>query len=103
MNGRSADDHFALIRAARIGRTAASGAATQGVASGNAECERRGPQAEVTTRAFPSNLTGVVLDPPGCCCFLLLTFKQFLRRAAGVFSYVLSVFKPPVSYFVISL
>jgi hypothetical protein len=75
MNGRSADDHFALIRAARIGRTAASGAATQGVASGNAECERRGPQAEVTTRAFPSNLTGVVLDPPGR--LLLFSFAHF--------------------------
>jgi hypothetical protein len=75
MNGRSADDHFALIRAARIGRTAASGAATQGVASGNTECERRGPQAEVTTRAFPSNLTGVVLDPPGR--LLLFSFAHF--------------------------
>ena len=76
MNGRSADDHFALIRAARIGRTAASGAATQGVASGNTECERRGPQAEVTTRAFPSNpLNCVVLDPPGR--LLLFSFAHF--------------------------
>ena len=75
MNGRSADDHFALIRAARIEHTAASGAATQGVASGNTECERRGPQAEVTTRAFPSNLTGVVLDPPGR--LLLFSFAHF--------------------------